>query len=487
MISSSVTVGNVILGAKNPVIVQSMTNTDTSDTIATVNQIMELANAGCRLVRVSARNIVEAENLRNIRSQLCKKGIDIPLIADVHFNPRVAEVAALHCEKVRINPGNYISDDWDDSVSRKEVASLLSDKLLGLTQICKNNNTVIRIGVNHGSLSKRILAKYGNTITGMVESLLEFVEAFRILDFHNIVVALKASDVMIMIESNLLLKKTFDELGYSYPIHLGVTEAGNATEGRIKSAAGIGYLLLQGIGDTIRVSLAENPVNEVPVANLIAKLYGRGNRKAIQHPHKVVVENTLDNISVPVITEAISEFSDFCSNEVVFAKKNGTEVAVFSYENYHADELLVRMAVDIVSSYFIDGITGLWLKTNQNELAAKSALVLLQILGLRRSFPEFVACPTCARTTINVEKIQNELKAKVLGNENLPSVFRNKSLKIAVMGCVVNGLGEMRDADFGIVGKACGKANIYYKGELVEKNIDENNVVVWLLNYLSKM
>ena len=295
-LSSIVNIGNVTLGVKNPVRIQSMTTTNTMDTDATVSQIVELALAGCDFVRVTTQNINEAENLSNIKFELKKQGINIPIIADVHFNPKVAEIAAKIVEKVRINPGNYINNNKLFSIVRGvddvDADNEIEQNLVPLLNICKQHGTAIRIGVNHGSLSSRILYKYGNTALGMVESIMEFVNICHKNKFNNLVLSLKASNVIVMIEANMLLVKKMNEKGFHYPIHLGVTEAGSDEDGRIKSAAGIGYLLAHGIGDTIRVSLTENPIEEIPVAIKLASYYGRKEINLIKLGRKY---NSLDD------------------------------------------------------------------------------------------------------------------------------------------------------------------------------------------------
>ena len=473
--TNTFTIGHLTLGGKNNIIVQSMTNTNTSNTLETINQIIELQNAGCELVRVSVRNINEAKKLENIRQSLRSQNHEVPLCADVHFNPQIAEIAAQYCEKVRINPGNYISEDWESQYPDNDIILMISEKLTKLTEICQLNNTAIRIGVNHGSLSKRILKKYGNTAEGMVESLMEFVEAFRKLNFHKLVVALKASDVMVMIKANILLKKRFIELDYSYPFHLGVTEAGNGIEGRVKSAAGIGYLLSQGIGDTIRVSLSENPVNEIPMAK--ALVYYHVHNKDIN----ICKRETLkikSKVRFPVITNTKTIFSDFSAEEIAtYPYQNSSEIRIFDFGSLSGDNLIAKLTIDLILEYFLNNIQGVWLKTNDDITAAKCALLILQITGLRKSFNEFVSCPTCARTKINVEKLQNELKEKATSFKNI---------KIAVMGCIVNGPGEMQGADFGILGSSLGKANIYVKGKCIEKNIPEAETVKYLMDIIQK-
>jgi len=271
--------GKVMIGGNHPVVIQSMTTTRTMDTETTVHQIMQLADAGCEMVRMAVQNKKEARNLQNIKDELLKKGYDLPLVADVHFNPDVAVVAAQFVEKVRINPGNfakgnskkkdYSEEDYLEELKKTE------EKLVPLLKVCRKNNTAIRIGVNHGSLANRILVRYGNTPEGMVESAMEFIHIFRKYNFDLLDLSLKASNVRIMTEANKLMVERMTAEGFCYPLHLGVTEAGAGIDGRIKSAAGIGHLLMLGIGDTIRVSLTEDPVEEIPVAQKLVELYGR--------------------------------------------------------------------------------------------------------------------------------------------------------------------------------------------------------------------
>ena len=271
-------IGNVPLGGHNPIRIQSMTNTNTLDTIATVEQCIRLVEAGCEYVRITAPGIKEAENLEKIKKELHNRGLDIPLIADVHFNPQVAEYAAKIVEKVRINPGNYTDKknfkklDYSDAEYAEEIEKI-RDRISPLIKICKDHGTAIRIGTNHGSLSDRIVSRYGDTPTGMVQSALEFIHICEELDFGNIVLSMKASNIRIMIAAYRLLVHNMIKEGLDYPLHVGVTEAGSGDEGRIKSAAGIGALLEDGIGDTIRVSLTEDPEAEIPVAKILAGRY----------------------------------------------------------------------------------------------------------------------------------------------------------------------------------------------------------------------
>jgi (E)-4-hydroxy-3-methylbut-2-enyl-diphosphate synthase len=364
----TVNIGDVPLGGDNPIRVQSMTNTKTLDTISTVEQCIKLVNAGCEYVRITAQSKKEAENLRNIKKELYKKGYKVPIIADVHFSPEIAEIAAAIVEKVRINPGNYLPKSINQS-NDNEIYKFLNSQISKLINICKEHGTALRIGSNHGSLSDRILNHYGDTPTGMVESALEFVRICRDYNFHNILLSMKASNVKIMVESTRLLVKKMIEEGMDYPIHLGVTEAGEGEDGIIRSSVGIGALLVDGIGDTIRVSLTGDPVKEIPVAYKI-----------------------------------------------------------------------------------------------------------LQSTGVRITNAEYISCPTCGRTSFNIEETLKEIKSKTR---------HLKGIKIAVMGCIVNGPGEMSDADYGYVGAGKGKINLYKRKEIIKKNIDEKNAVEELLNLIN--
>ena len=368
-------VGDIPMGNEYPVRVQSMTNTDTMDTQKTVAQIIRLANGGCEYVRLATQGIAEAENLKNIKKELQKQACNVPLIADVHFNPQVALIAAQLVEKVRINPGNYADKKQFKQLSYTEQEYQLeieriAERLSPLLNVCKQNGTAIRIGTNHGSLSDRIVSRYGNSPLGMAKSAMEYVQICNDFGFHHLVLSMKASDVRVMVQSVRLLVKMMDEKGFDYPLHLGVTEAGNGEYGRLKSAIGIGSLLQDGIGDTIRVSLTENPENEVPFA-----------------------------------------------------------------------------------------------------------LDLLQACGLRRNKAEFISCPSCGRTQYDIEKFLEVIKQKT---------SHLKSLKIGVMGCIVNGLGEMADADYGFIGAGNGKITLYKKKNPVYHNLDEENAVEMLIQLIKE-
>ena len=473
--SIAVKIGNIYVGGNYPVVVQSMTTTNTRDTISTVNQVCDLANAGCDIVRITTPNILAAENLINIKQQLKKRGITIPIIADVHFNPKVAEVAARIVEKVRINSGNYVDNAVTSDASKinyGDAISKIEEKLLPLLKICKQHNTAIRIGVNHGSLSGRMLYKYGNTALGMVKSIIEFVEVCNKNDFHKLILSLKASNVKTMIEANIMLVNVLKQKGFAYPIHLGVTEAGSDDEGRVKSAAGIGYLLSQGIGDTIRVSLAENPTFEIPVAKNLVSNYGR---KAFDNTNLVIkkINKSKNKTKSPlVITKHKSRVADFSFDEIieneVVRNSDYSNIAVLNYDKLPYDELMIRATVDALNVFYSMDVDGICIDNDMpksSDELAKLAFSILQVIGLRITTTEFIACPTCGRTSMDIISLLKEVKLKTA---HLPGI------KIAVMGCNVNGPGEMADAHYGFVGTPSGKVNIYKEKNIIHKNIHKD-------------
>lgn len=417
MNSKIVKVGKLLIGNDNPIIIQSMTNTDTMDTDQSVEQIIRLYNCGCQLVRLTASDQNSANNLYFIKNELIKRGYDIPLVADIHFLPKAALIAAQYVEKIRINPGNYVDkNSWDTSSSDKDYQNILNkakDNLMPLVDICKKHNTAIRIGVNHGSLSKRILYSYGNTPMAMAQSAMEYLKMFSDLDFDQIVVSLKASDVRIMFEANQILTSLMKKQNCVYPIHLGVTEAGNGLTARIKSICGIGSLLKENIGDTIRVSLTEKPENEIPIGYEIANICSK--RKTITSLNK-------DNL--------------LSTNDIEYISDN-------------AHKLLTKQ---------IDSLS-------ENNVWDKD---ILQSLSIKRYMAEFVACPTCGRTKYDVAKALEQVKKEF---------SHLKEIKIAVMGCIVNGPGEIQDADYGYIGCGEGKVNLYKANQLVVKAIDEKKAI----------
>ena len=378
--SRQIHIGKLTLGGGAPVRVQSMTNTDTMDTRATVEQALRMVEAGCELVRITAPDVKAAENLGRIKEDLLRRGCEVPLVADIHFNPKAAEVAATLVEKVRVNPGNYTdrnsgkwkveSGKWSDELEREyqEEVKRIGERMSTLIDICKAHHTAMRIGTNHGSLSERIMSRYGNTPEGMAQSAIEFARVCEEQDYHDLVFSMKASNVKVMVDSTRLFVKKMHALGMDYPIHLGVTEAGDGLQGRLKSAAGIGALLLDGIGDTIRVSLTEDPEAEMPIA----------------------------------------------------------------YD-------------------------------------------ILQAVGARITQTEYIACPSCGRTQYDIQRALREIKEKT---RHLVGV------KIGVMGCIVNGPGEMADADYGYVGSGAGKITLYKGKQIVKRDIDQHDAVDQLVRFI---
>lgn len=490
--SEEVFIGTIPLGGMNPVRIQSMTNTNTLDTEASVKQILELAKAGCDYVRLTTQGVREAENLYNIKHLLAQQGCHIPLIADVHYNPKAAEVAATIIEKVRINPGNYTDKkriNYQYSEKEYDEAKLqIAENLLPLLEICKKHHTAIRIGTNHGSLSDRILARYGNTPTGMVESALEFIEICREADFHQLVLSMKSSHVPSMIETNRLLVEKMLEKGYYYPIHLGVTEAGDGEDGRIKSAAGIGNLLADGIGDTIRVSLTEDPVAEVPVAKKLVSLYGKKSAQSQPAVHHIYpFENTTqEKPKHPlVLSSTATPSSDVVIPEDTFltnlAKtKNALTAYHLNYDESEMETLVLRASTDVSRLMLAKKRDGIWIQNNRHHSDTELTLLslnILQGLGLRYSKTEYIACPSCGRTRFNL------IEQLALVREKTNHLA---GLKIAVMGCAVNGPGEMADADYGYVGAGSGKVNLYKQHKLIAKNIPEAEAVDALINLIKK-
>lgn len=419
-------IGNICLGKGCPVVVQSMTNTDTNDVAATVAQAKRMVTAGCAMVRITVPSMKEVESLKQIKSQLRADGIGVPLIADVHFQPKVAEACAAIVEKVRVNPGNYVDkrsfQQLDLSEDEYQTSlQAMAERAKPLFEICKQNNTVLRIGVNHGSLSDRIVSKYGNTPFAMAMSAKEWIDICKQFDFHNVVLSMKSSNVSTMIEATTLLHQMMHENGTMYPLHVGVTEAGAGDEGRVKSAAGIGSLLLDGIGDTIRVSLTEAPENEVPVAALLARI---NDYKSLVHTK--LIEDTLH-----------IDF-DEPNREIWLVMTSAFAGHVHTHHSYK--NIIVR------NSFFSE------------EECKNLAELILQACRIKMTRTEIVSCPSCGRTQYDIQGTLAKVKAR-FGH------FPN--LKIGVMGCIVNGPGEMADADFGIVGCTAGKVAVYRQKQRV--------------------
>ena len=610
-----VLVGKLGFGGSNPIRVQSMTTTDTMDTIATVEESIRMIKAGCELVRITAPSKKEAENLKNIKAELVKRGYTTPIVADIHFTPNAAEIAAKLVEKVRINPGNYADKKKFEEIaytdkSYKDELTRIQEKFLPLVKICKKNNTAMRIGTNHGSLSDRILSRYGDTPKGMVESAMEFLRICQEQDFHDIILSMKASNTRVMVQAYRMLVYEMIKENMNYPIHLGVTEAGEAEDGRIKSAVGIGSLLADGIGDTIRISLTEPPEDEIPVAEkLLANFDGIENHSHINDIKKYPINpfeykrrktKTILNIggrnvpivkadfslkqkitpaslfslgysySVPLDKWHISDMAadylfvgdhelDFavpgtlgviynynswkkhkkgypCMNAKEYSnskerssvlnfiyvylsdltekiknklKSDDTAVIVIDtfnkngiaeqrklfvdlmnekidcpvvirrgYKNLSYEDLQLYSSSDI-GALLIDGLgDGISVKAENCTSSQNVNLLsfgILQATRTRISKTEYISCPSCGRTLFDLQETTAKIR-KV--TDHL------KGVKIGIMGCIVNGPGEMADADYGYVGTRPGKITLYKEKEIVEKNIDENLAVEALINLI---
>ncbi len=593
--SSEVQIGGTPLGNENPIRVQSMTNTSTQDTTASVAQVKKIVDAGADYVRLTTQGVKEASNLKNINIALRSQNYLVPLVADVHFNPKVADVAAEYAEKVRINPGNYVdpartfkSLSYTPQEYEQEL-NKIKERFTKFLAICKQNHTAIRIGVNHGSLSDRIMSHYGDTPEGMVESCMEFLRICTSESFHNVVISIKASNTVVMVQTVRLLVETMEKENMNFPIHLGVTEAGEGEDGRIKSALGIGALLSDGLGDTIRVSLSEAPEKEIPVAQKLLEHISKRNK----HPYipasqatefnylkptrrlthavhniggdhvPVVLADRMDGRtdiskdfkpdyiyagqSLPAQLEDTSYILDAShwdganqtwpafnfqqldllestqaelkflfipymalTDEVIQLLRNHPEVVIISqsnhpnrlgehralvhqlmnekitnpvifFQHYQEDDLedlQIKSAADM-GALILDGLCdGIYL-FNQGAITHaqidSTAFSILQAGRVRTSKTEFISCPGCGRTLFKLEETIAKVKK---ATQHL------KGLKIGIMGCIVNGPGEMADADYGYVGAARGKVSLYKKKECIEKNIPEEEAVDKLIELI---
>ena len=420
--------GNVIIGGDNPIVVQTMCNTHTSDVEASTAQCIRLAEAGAQLIRLTVPSLEQIESLKKIKENLRAAGISTPLVADVHFSSEIAIAAASVVEKVRINPGNFHKDH---EKAREQFARLV--------EVCKENGTAIRIGLNHGSLGDRITNLYGNTPLAMKEAVMEWLEMCKENDFYNVVVSLKASNTFVMVEAYRLLAKEMQDSGIVFPLHLGVTEAGNGDSGRIKSAVGISALLSEGIGNTIRVSLTEDPAKEIPVAQYLADRYDH-------RIHSSMVSLTLEG------------------------KK-----AMASYNAPSRERLLLDFACDFGKRLLDKELDEVQITDcEEGEYLADE---LMQAARRRFYRPEYIACPGCGRTMYNLEGTFEEVKRRT---------SHLKGMVIAVMGCIVNGPGEMADADWGYVGEGNGKVSIYKGKSPVLRHVPETEAIDKLLELIEK-
>ncbi|MBR4988682.1 MAG: (E)-4-hydroxy-3-methylbut-2-enyl-diphosphate synthase [Bacteroidaceae bacterium] len=552
-----VNVGGVKIGNGHSVKVQSMTNTGTMDTEGSVEQVIRIVDKGGELVRLTTQGNREAVNLGNIKQQLVARGYRVPLVADVHFNASVADTATKYADKVRVNPGNYVDTartfkhiDYTDAEYADELKRL-RERFVAFLNLCKAEGKAVRVGVNHGSLSDRIMSRYGDTPSGVVESCMEFLRICRDEDFKDVVVSIKTSNTSMMVTTVRRLVRVMAEEGISYPLHLGVTEAGDAEDGRIKSAVGIGALLADGVGDTLRVSLAEAPENEIPVAKeLVDYITDRAGHAAIEAKayegfdyeeplrRATVAVGIVGGENVPVVIGGVTDDTDvkadFLASDIdlqrVDAANDGAFVGITlgdltveniekikslkdvvlvassshanpvgelravvhalvnngisapvimrrSYNEESVETLRLKAAADL-GVLLIDGIAdGLWLESNVGTATEINSIAfgILQATRARISKTEYIACPGCGRTMYDLQGTLARIKA---------ATAHLKGLKIGVMGCIVNGPGEMADADYGYVGAARGKVSLYRKKECVEKNIPEEEAIEKLLQLI---
>ncbi|WP_297070892.1 (E)-4-hydroxy-3-methylbut-2-enyl-diphosphate synthase [uncultured Duncaniella sp.] len=527
-----VKVGKVELGGDNPIRLQSMTSTSTMDSEGSVAQIKRIIDAGGEIVRLTAQGVREAENLADISSRLRAEGIDTPLVADIHFNPRAAFAAASRVEKVRINPGNFVDPgrvfkkiDYTDEEYAAEILKI-EEGLLPLLEICREHSTALRIGVNHGSLSDRIMSRYGDTPAGMVESALEFLRVCLKHDFRDVVISIKASNVGVMVETVRRLVAAMDAEDMHFPLHLGVTEAGDAEDGRIKSAVGIGSLLADGIGDTIRVSLSEEPECEIPVAKAITEFIdGLSNGKEVPEVNLPEGYNEFNpdrrcsewsdklpqivGLDIPVsemdtaltvmaedgLTDELADkLKEDASRTVVLDSADANAVGHIKafmfgmmnrglknpvvirrdYSGLNDEQLVIAASIELGSLLLAGFADGLWIEAEgyQRQRLNDMALAILQAARLRISKTEFISCPGCGRTLYDLQSTLRDIKA---------ATSHLKGLKIGVMGCIVNGPGEMADADYGYVGAAAGKISLYKGKECIEKNIPSAEAIEHLI------
>ena len=452
--STEARVGNIGIGGSNPIRIQSMATVDTNDTEGCVAQAKRIIDAGGELVRFTTQGTREAENMKNISARLKADGYQTPLVADVHFTAHTADVAALYCEKVRINPGNYVDPgrtfkhlEYTDEEYAAELQKI-ERQLVPFLNICKAHHTAVRIGVNHGSLSDRIMSRYGDTPEGIVESCMEFLRIFKRENFNDVVISIKASNTVVMVTTVRLLVKTMDKEVMHYPLHLGVTEAGEGEDGRIKSAVGIGALLTEGIGDTIRVSLSEEPECEIPVARKLVDMIDECAALRAEAEASIKDDTITLTLDAPD-WETLQLKAAMAVGALLIDKK--------------AHHLIIRDAPKGQ-----DGPEG---PGKLTELAD----AILQAARIKFTKTEYISCPGCGRTLYNLQETIARIKA---------ATKDFVGLKIGIMGCIVNGPGEMADADYGYVGAGRGKISLYRAKECVEKNIPESEAVEKLLELI---
>ena len=470
-ISSVAHVGNIAIGGDNPIRIQSMATTDTNDTEASVAQAKRIIDAGGELVRFTTQGTREAENMKNISARLKADGYHQPLVADVHFTAHTADVAAQYCEKVRINPGNYVDPgrtfkhlEYTDEEYQEELKKIEA-KLVPFINICKKHHTAVRIGVNHGSLSDRIMSRYGDTPEGIVESCMEFLRIFRRENFNDVVISIKASNTVVMVTTVRLLVKTMDQEDMHYPLHLGVTEAGEGEDGRIKSAVGIGTLLTEGIGDTIRVSLSEEPECEIPVARKLVELIPECTRlrQEASLPQPLLKEGSQERMYIE--GDTLYMYIDAPDYETLQLKAAMAAGALL------IDRKATKLQIAVSRQP----------SASQEQIANSQKLqsladAILQAARIKFTKTEYISCPGCGRTLYNLQETIAKIKK---------ATSHLAGLKIGIMGCIVNGPGEMADADYGYVGAGRGKISLYKQKVCIEKNIPEEEAVDKLLELIN--
>ena len=475
--SHEVSFGGVTIGGSKPIAVQSMTNTPTADVALSVEQTVRIAEAGAEIVRLTAQGKKEGEALAPIMAELRQRGCNAAIVADIHFTPEIAMIAAEAVDKVRINPGNFRTTNGE---------------LERLIEICRRRGVALRIGVNHGSLAKRIFDEWGDTPEGMVASAMEFLHMCRRAEFHDVVVSMKSSNTRVMVHAYRLLVEAMAKEGMTYPLHLGVTEAGDGIEGRIKSAVGIGALMADGIGDTLRVSLTEAPENEVPVGKFLADYYD--NRTAefelenvdgysptafkARTNHKPITHSEIDDNYT--VLEATSNNPTHEWRAAILSSSEPRGIVIKRrYESADIEVVALSAAADM-GQLLIDGLAeGVWIDAPalSEETIKDIELMLLQASRLRFTRTEYIACPSCGRTLYDIESTLAEIKART---------SHLKDLKIGVMGCIVNGPGEMADADYGYVGSSPEHITLYRGREIVERNIHQSEALDHLIDIIKR-